>query len=272
VRLVTTIALKRVGSVELTDWIGMCAGQGDGIPYPLWRTRRDPYWGVVEQGLPPFAERFHGELGPLQEWAETYARADIWVECRVRAFASDLNDIRLVAHRMGEAGFVATQRPIGDVVDVYRLSTLDIGAAVADRADLVRPGTRPSIAIAGFLDNFIGTGIGPDSLSVDDSGEEDDYGFSVRHIEPTRSDSVRISCDDVLLLATVQSHCDPLQIRGVDWGRDVAAWVRVKGDGDYIYAAGRDRLVPVNSQTLRGKVDELIAADVRTLRKRRGLV
>ncbi|KQH77725.1 hypothetical protein AO501_23735 [Mycobacterium gordonae] len=90
------------------------------MPYPFWRTKREPYWGELEQASVPFVERVRGELRHLREWAETYRDADIWVECRLKPFAPGISAVRLIAHRAGEAGFVAVQRPEAEVVEAVR--------------------------------------------------------------------------------------------------------------------------------------------------------
>jgi hypothetical protein len=263
-----TLSLKHVGRVELNDLIGMCSGDGDGVPYPFWRTNREPYWGEVEQTLLPFADRFDGELSPLREWAETYRHADIWIECRVAAFTPEISNIRLLAHRAGAAGFIAAQRPGVDVVDVYGLSPLDLGAAVAGLAELSQPGTHPAIRVPGFLDNFIGTA--QESRLVTEFDEDDD-GFSVHTKAELRTGAAFLDYDDVTLLGTVQSRCQPSAVHAVDWARGVVAWLRVRQDGDYVYTPDFSQAVPVTAQTLRMRIDELIAADVALLRQRRGL-
>lgn len=69
----------------------------------------------------------------------------------------------------------------------------------------------------------------------------------------------------------MQSRSDPSAVRGVDWERGVVVWVRIAGDGDYVYTPDRGRGVPLTAQSLRGRIDELIAADVTIVRQRRGL-
>lgn len=97
---------------------------------------------------------------------------------------------------------------------MYRLSALDIGAAVAGVAGLLRPGTRNELAIPGFLSNFTGgdTKFGSASAAAAFADEED-YKFSIRHTVPAHTKAVRVDFDDVLLLGTVQSRCDPLRMR-----------------------------------------------------------
>lgn len=260
----STVRLTPLGSAELVDLIGMCPGNGDGVPYPFWRTRRDPYWGDIAQKLPPFGDRFDEELSPLRPWVETYGCADIWVEGRVKAFTENTPDIRLLAHRAGEAGFIAAQHPATDVVDVYRLSPLDLGAAVAGMAKLTQPGSRPAIVLPGFLDHFI-------DKPADVTDDEDDYDVSIRVNAGSSSRATILDYDNVILLGIVQSRCGPSEVRGVDWARDAVVWVRIRGDGDYVYTSDRGHAVPVTARTLRDRIDQLIAADVAVLRRQRGL-
>lgn len=266
-----TLPLKHVGSVALNDLIGMCGESGDGVPYPFWRTRREPYWGELEQASVPFVERVRGELRHLREWAETYRDADIWVECRLKPFAPGISAVRLIAHRAGEAGFIAVQRPEAEVVDVYRLSPLDLGAGVAGLAGLAQAGRRPAIRIPGFLENFTGQTAGLRRVADFD---DDDGVVDVNVRDRTTGPGVDTIAEfnDVSLMATVQSRCEPSAVRGVDWTLGVVVWVRIEGDGDYVYTPDRSRAVPVTAQSLRTRIDELIAADVAVLRRRRGLV
>lgn len=263
-----TLPLKHVGSVALIDLIGMCDESGDGVPFPFWRYEREPYWGELEPASVPFVERVRGELRHLREWVETYRDADIWVECRLKPFAPGNPAVRLIAHRAAEAGFIAVQRPGVEVVDVYRLSPLDLGAAVAGLAGLTQPGRRPAIRIPGFLENFIGQ---TDELRrVDDFDDDRGLDVNVRDRTTGPGASTIAEFDDVMLMATVQSRCEPSEVRGVNWARDVVVWVRIEGDGDYVYTPDRSRAVPVTAQTLRTRIDDLIAADVAVLRRRRG--
>ncbi|MDP7702695.1 MULTISPECIES: hypothetical protein [unclassified Mycobacterium] len=262
-----TVSLKRVGSVALNDLIGMCAESGDGVPYPLWRTEREPYWGELEQATVPFTARMDADFRHLRQWAETYKEADIWVECRLKPFAPAIPPVRLVAHRAGEAGFVAVQRPTAEVVDVYSLSPLDIGAATAGLTGLTQPGRRSAICIPGFLANF-----GDRDLGWAGGSEDESYAdVNIRERPNVRSTTTISDFDDVTLMATVQSRAEPSAVRGVDWARGVVVLVRITGDGDYVYTPDRSRAVPVTAQSLRARIDDLIAADVAILRRRRGL-
>lgn len=189
-----TLSLKHVGSVALNDLIGMCGESGDGVPYPLWRPERQPYWGELAQASVPFAERVDADFGHLREWVKTYREADIWVECRLKPFAPEISTVRLIAHRAGDAGFVAVQRPTAEVVDVYTLSPLDIGAAIAGLTGLAQPGRRSAICIPGFLENF-----GDHDLGwVGDSEDERDGDVNVRDRPNVRSATTISDFDDVM--------------------------------------------------------------------------
>ncbi|RUP02154.1 MAG: hypothetical protein EKK34_25430 [Mycobacterium sp.] len=266
-----TVSLKRVGSVALNDLIGMCAESGDGVPYPLWRTEREPYWGELEQATVPFTARMDADFRHLRQWAETYKEADIWVECRLKPFAPAIPPVRLVAHRAGEAGFVAVQRPTAEVVDVYSLSPLDIGAAIAGLTGLTQPGRRSAICIPGFLENFCDNDADRGPVGNSEDELDGDVNVNVRDRPNVPGTTTISDFDDVTLMATVQSRAEPSAVRGVDWARGVVVLVRITGDGDYVYTPDRSRAVPVTAQSLRARIDDLIAADVAILRRRRGL-
>jgi hypothetical protein len=268
---VTAVDMNRVGSIDLIDLAGICELQGrDGLPYPFWRTQ--------PAEAPPLnaslvASRFDaGDLSAFRGWAHAYVNADIWVECRVN-FVSEDPDLRVLAYRAGDLGFLASQRPGEDVVDVFALSAYDLGTAIAASAGLVQPGAQPAIEIPDYLDMFRGANHGS-LVGQDDADSYDDddyYEMQVYSRAPARGSAAAVSASDVAVLATVQSRCQPAREWGVDWDERVAVWVRLQGDGDYLFRPDFDRAVPMSAPDLGDRIDSLIAQDVAVLRRRRGL-
>lgn len=253
-----------IGSITLIELLGICEVQGRyGLPYPFWRTQ--PAAAPVTNTA-VVADRYDsGDLRAFKPWAQAYVRADIWVECRVN-FTSDDPDLRILAYRAGESGFLASQRPGEDVVDVYELSPYELGTAVAGSAELVGPGAHSAIVISGYLDRFR-----PPAPGAVVAGGDDEYAavVSVRAAPERRRESV-FAAGDVAAMTTVQSHCAPPRGWGVDLGRKVAVCVRLVDDGDYLFGPDLDRAVPVTVQGLADRIDRLIADDVSVLRRRRG--
>ena len=69
----------------------------------------------------------HGDLRTFRRCAAAYAHADIRVECHVQYIPADTPSIRVVAHRVGDLGFLAKQRPDEDVIDVYEVIAVRSG-------------------------------------------------------------------------------------------------------------------------------------------------
>lgn len=212
------------------------------------------------------ADRYDsGDLRVFKPWAQAYVRADIWVECRVNLSCDD-PDLRILAYRAGESGFLASQRPGEDVVDVFELSPYELGIAVAASAELVGPGARSAIVIPGYLDRFRPPARG--AVFVGD----DDYAAKVSvRVSPDRRRESVVPAGDVAAMTTVQTRCVPSRGWGVDWGEQVAVCVRVVDDGDYLFGSDLDRAVPVTVRGLADRIDSLIADDVVVLRRRRGI-
>lgn len=268
---IQTVALRQSGSVELNDLIGMCPDQGDGVPYPFWRTNRSPYWGDIAKRLEPLDRRFTGQADTIGRWVSTYTQADIWVECRVNSFDKAIGDGRLMGHRLGDDGFLALQRPHADVIDIYELSAVALGAALAASAGLWRPGSRSAITVPGILDDF--TTVPPPANPDFAASEDDEYGYSVTlRAQHRQSASATVDQNTLMLLGTAQSRFEPRPVRDVDWTKPAVVWVRVRNDGDYIYTENYRHAVPLTPPLLQERIDALIAADVAALRKNRGLV
>lgn len=174
-----------IGSITLIELLGICEVQGRyGLPHPFWRTQ--PAAAPVTNTA-VVADRYDsGDLRVFKPWAQAYVRADIWVECRVN-FTSDDPDLRILAYRAGESGFLASQRPGEDVVDVYELSPYELGTAVAGSAELVGPGAHSAIVIPGYWTDSVHLPPGP--------------------LSPVMTTNTRRSCRFVPRLNVVANRC-----------------------------------------------------------------
>ena len=76
-----------------------------------------------------------------------------------------------------------------------------------------------------------------------------------------------VSRADVIAFATVQSHWRPSRRWGFDRGKNAVVWVRIKGDGEYIYSTDFHQALPVTTRILAERIDQLIAEDVASIKK-----
>ncbi|OBJ84521.1 ESX secretion-associated protein EspG [Mycobacterium asiaticum] len=253
---VNTVSLQRLGRIEVRDLRVISEYLGrDFLPFPLIPTlaHRFADLGAYRDYARTVPDRFkHGDLAVFGKWFATYAEADLRVECQVHHFPADSPSTRLLAHRTGELGFLAEQQA-DDVVDMFTLSAYDLGPAVAGTVELTNPGTRPRIVIPEYV---------PQALR----------GRATTASDPTWGVGapVSVSKDAVIAYGTVQSHCRPARTWGLDQDKDAVVWVRLRDDGDYIYAPGYRSATPMSRRDLSGRIDELIAADVASLRVSRG--
>jgi hypothetical protein len=247
--------LHEVGSIDLTDLNIISTSYGRAfLPYPFMLTRpsrfstRDEYLSYATS----VPDRFkHGDLGTFQRWAASYAYADIRVECHVQYIPADTPSIRVVGSRAGELGYLAKQRPDDDVIDVYEVSPYDLGPAVADSVDLTKLGSRSEIVIPEYL---------PSSDNVDTAED-----FTVLESADI-STITEVPRADVTAYATVQSHWRPTRRKGFDRRKNAAVWVRIKDDGEYLFAADFREAKPMTRPMLAERIDKLIAEDVKALR------
>jgi hypothetical protein len=156
----------------------------------------------------------------------------------------------VVANRVGELGFLAQQRPNEDVIDVYEVSPYDLGRAIADAVALTKPGCRSEIVIPEY------------APAVDDAYAAGDLRV---HVAVDRT-TTEVRRADVTAFATVQSHWRPTRRWGFDPGKNGVVWVRIKDDGEYIYATDFSLATPMSRRTLAERTDKLIAEDVKVLR------
>jgi hypothetical protein len=263
---VSGVVLHRVGEINLCDleMIGRLQGQ-DGLPYPFGTTHpREQH----DERISSVADRLdHGDLSAFREWAETYVAADIWVACRVHHGNTDRSGRRILAYRAGEAGYLASQGGNNDVVEVSRLSALDLGAAIAGAVGLTEPGTQPRIVIPGYVGYF-----GHRAATEYDESDDEVWPVLVAaHRSPQPVQSV-VADENVTAIATIQSRWQPPRRWGVDWTKTVIVCTQIDADGDYIYTPDFSHAVPLTEQFLSERIDNLIVEDISALRRARRIV
>jgi hypothetical protein len=252
---VSGVDLRQVGSIDLTDLDIISTFYGrDFLPYPFMLTRPSRF--STQREFDEYArsvpDRFNnGDLRVFGRCWESYAHADIRVECHVQYIPADTASIRAVAYRVGDLGYLAKQRAEEDVIDVYELSPYDLGPAIADSVVLTKPGSRSEIVIPEYA---------PPS---DNAYAAED--FSVRSTIPTTT-TTEIRRAKVTAFARVQSHWQPTRCWGFDSGKNAVMWVRIKDDGEYIYETDFSLARPMDRRTLAERTDRLIAEDVKALR------
>lgn len=250
------VDLKRLGRIDVLDLRVISEYLGrEFLPFPFIATLPNRFadFGAYSAHARSIPDRLnHGDLRAFKKWFTTYSAAEIRVECRVHYFPADDPSMRLLAHRSGELGFLAIQQP-DDVVEIFALSPYDLGPAVAGTVELTSPGTHSAVVIPEYV---------PQSLrNATEATAEPTWGFAPR---------VAVPSTEVKAYATVQSHRHPARVWGLDQSRPAVVWVRLDGDGEYIYASDYRYAKPMNRQNLSVRIDELIAADVAVLRQSRG--
>lgn len=252
----TAVDLRPVGSIDLIDLDSISTFYGrDFLPYPFMLTR--PPGFSTQRELDEYArsvpDRFsNGDLRIFYRCCESYVAADIRVECNVQYIPADTPSIRVVAHRAGELGFLAKQRPDEDIIDVYELSPYDLGPAIADSVVLTKPGSRSEIVVPEYL-----------SRSDNANAPQD---FSVRSVLPS-STATEVRSADVTAYSRVQSHWRQTRRWGFDRGKKAIVWARIKDDGEYIFSPDFTSARPMDRRTLAERTDRLIAEDVKSLRE-----
>lgn len=115
-------------------------------------------------------------------------------------------------------GFLAKQRPDEDVIDIYELSPYLLGSAVADLGVLAKPGHQSAIVVPEYARG---------SSNADTSDA-----LIVRHTVDREPNATKVPRAEVVAFSTVQSHWRPTRHWGIDPGKQYAAWVRIKDDGE----------------------------------------
>lgn len=263
----TGVSVDPVGTAAVVDLEAACELYGcDVLPYPLGRSRPVGSVWLATRDVKPIDDRLKdGDLRGVRAWVEALVRADVGVECRV-SFRADTPDLRLHGLLCGESGFVAVQRrdrDAVDVIDIYAVSPTALGAVVADSIGLVGAGAHARIAVAGH-----GALLPASSEALE---EYDDFGFPIPHGGPREPAAHTVDERDVVATGTVQSRYDPARRWGFEPERRALRWIQA-GDGDYLYAPGDAGYAePLDAETLRECIDELIADDLAVVRERRRL-
>lgn len=254
--VVIKAALHKVGGIDLTDLDIISRSYGrDFLPYPFRLTRPNRFTTLNEfrEYAISVPDRFnHGDLRTFRRWAASYAHAEIRVECHVQYIPDTTPSVRVVANRVGDLGYLARQRPDEDVVDVYQVSPYDLGRAIADSVELTQPGGLPEIVIPEYT---------PPADNADTT-----EGFTLKDVADTTT-ATEVRRASVTAFGTVQSHWRPTRRWGLDRGKNTAVWVRIKDDGEYLYAADAYVAKPMTTPVLVERTDALIAEDVAALRE-----
>jgi hypothetical protein len=268
----STADLREVGSIDLLDLdiISRLSGR-DFLPYPFMFTQpstfslHDEYVAYAKSVPDSYT---NGDLRIFQECARSYANADIRVECNVQYIPTDTPNVRVVAYRLDQKGFLAKQRPDEDIIDFYELSPYLLGPAVAESVALKKPGRRSGIVIPEYAPS--GTLFGklfPECAGTptNKAGPSDDVSIhQATDDEPTGTPVPRA---EVSAFGTVQSHWRPTRSWGIDRGKNFAVWVRIKDDGEYLYKPDFSAATPVATPVLAERIDRLISEDVKAIRQ-----
>jgi hypothetical protein len=81
---------------------------------------------------------------------------------------------------------------------------------------------------------------------------------------------LRVPVGNVSAYATGQGHWRPTRRWGRDRGKPAVVWIRVEGDGEYVYTKDLSYAMPMSRSVLHVRIDRLIAEDVAVVREHRG--
>ncbi|MEZ0366133.1 hypothetical protein ACAG26_20875 [Mycobacterium sp. pUA109] len=251
-----------MGDISLADLAAICELHGlEYLPYPFFS--RTWLWADAHDKTIP--DRLtDGDLHIFHDWIKAYTHADIWVECQVQHSDPDARAVRIAACRRGDrSAFLASQRPDQDVVDVYSVPPFDMGSAVAASVELTAPGAHARIVAPPFF-----AGLNRDDTNGHASAAP---GLLLPVAAPRPAGKV-VPRSDVTAMAVVQSRCEPAREWGLGQDRKAVGWVRVRDDGEYVYAPDFSHATPLTEQQLSKRIDRLIAADVAKLRQVRAVI
>lgn len=258
----SAVGLNRVGRIDLRDLTAVSEFYGrEFLPYPFMI--RDPgRRGSREEdgaGLQSAPDRFnHGDLRTFKPWFATCMSADIRVECNVQYLGVDTPSLRLLAHRSGESGFLASQQP-DDTIEVFTVSPYELGAATAASVLPSKPGRHPKIIVPEYVPRR--------PRHADDVDSRVAFSIPVATLDRP----ARVPESHVSVYATIQSHWRPAREWGFDRAKDAVVWLRISDDGDYLYAPDYSHAKPMTARGLRDAIDRLIGEDLkRLLQFRRG--
>ncbi|WP_156753036.1 ESX secretion-associated protein EspG [Mycobacterium sp. 1482292.6] len=250
------VLLRLVGTLPLRDlqMIGEFEGR-DFLPYPFMFTQPSRF--ATRDEAMAYAntvpDRFkYGDLSSFRECIAAYNAADIRVGCHVQYIPAVTPSVRAVAYRAGELGFFAAQRPDSDLIDIHVVSPYDLGEAIADAVTLMGPGCHQKIVVPEYA---------PRAKAEFDTGD-----FVIRHRQDPR-DEFTVAASEVTAYATVQSNWRPMRTWGRDRNKEAAIWVRIHGDGEYLYARDLSHASPMTRPVLHERIDQLIGDDVAILKE-----
>lgn len=247
----SNVLQRHVGILELLDLEGIWSYLGrDYLPYPFMFTRptRLATYDAARGYANTVPDRFnYGDLLVFKECVDAYHRAEIRAECHVQHIPADTPSLRVMAYRAGHLGFFMAQRPDADVVDVYTVSPYDLGAAICEATSLTQPGGHHEIAV-------------PEYARTPQS--EYDTETIVVHHQLAALTEVTIPASEVTAYGRVQSHWRAARRWGFDYTKQAVVWVRINGDGEYIYVPDGSHATPMNRTDLHRRIDELIAEDI----------
>jgi hypothetical protein len=253
---VSSVLTGHVGAMDLLDLKAISEIDGRNfLPYPFMFTQPTPFPTKDEASAYAITvpDRYmYGDLRTFMQCADAYLDADIRVECHVQYIPATTPSLRVIAWRTGALGFFGAQRPDEDLVDVYTVSPYDLGSAIAEAVSLEQPGEHSAIVVPEYV---------PPSR-----GEFDTGAFSIND-RLASSTEVTIRARDVSVYATVQSHWRPTRKWGFDRGKAALVWIRVDGDGDYIYVPDGSHARPMTGPMLQERTDRLIADDIAILKE-----
>lgn len=258
----SVIGMVRVGGLDLLDLDLAGERQGrDMLPYPFRYTHptRFQYADEVESYSATVPERLRtGDLAVFARYLHTLWHSDIEVSCHVQQMRADVESVRALAVRSGQQGFLAVQRNDVDVIDIHSVSPYDLGAAIAEAAGLQKPGRHRRIVVPELNRNGAEPADGNDSSVV------------IRQSAAQTTD-VSVPLSTVEAYATVQSRWEPARRWGPDRSKPMLIWLRVGGDGDYVYTDEGPHAIPLSWDSLQERIDRLISADISLLREARGV-
>jgi hypothetical protein len=250
-----SLLLSQVGTLDLLDLKIISEYCYCGfLPNPFMFTQRTRFDTLDEASAyaTTVPDRFrYGDLSTFQQCAIAYLNADIRVECHVQYIPANTPSVRAIACRTGQLGFIGVQQPHADAIDVYTVSPYDLGAAIADVVPLDRSGGHPTIVVPQYVRRP------PAEFETEE--------LSVSH-RLSSSTETKIRASEVIAYATVQSDWRPARNWGFDRSKPGLVWVRIRGDGDYIYAPDHACARPMTKLVLQDRIDRLIADDIAILK------
>lgn len=249
-------ALDYVGRLDLVDLQALSDSVGrEFLPHPFVQQRPTRFANYEEYAAHRAAAPGRlrdGDLSDFNAWFTGCLNADIRVECVVSIVGAPRG--RLLAHRRGESGFLAAQRSEDHAVDIYTVSPYDLGLAIVGALALTQPGKHPKIVIPEFV------------RQPTPSVGEEDSGFTIRQLD-LQSDAKPVPRTDVKRYTRIQSRWQPARDWGFDRTKDLAVYVAIDDDGDYLYAPKFHYLTTMTARNLADRIDSLIADDVANVRE-----